>query len=105
MKWLSGNLTPRSGGRKAAAPRRLPRSLCQSLNALAMGKSRYNLSLCGGCESNIPEVWKGMGLDAKTIKMLSDLSCVPYDHGMREGFNPKIKFKFAKLAPHGDPYC
>jgi hypothetical protein len=68
-------------------------------------KCSYNLSLCGGCESNIPQVWKDMGLDAKTIRMLGDISCVPYDHGMREGFNKKIKFRFTKLAPYGDPYC
>jgi hypothetical protein len=68
-------------------------------------KCSYNTSLCGGCEVNTPQVWKSMGLDAKTIKMLADLYCVPYDRGVREGFNPKIKFNFTKLATYGDPYC
>ena len=73
--------------------------------AKSKDKCSYNLSLCGGCESNIPEVWKSMGNDAKTIRMLAEISCVPYDTGMREGFNPKIRFRFTKLAPFGDPYC
>jgi hypothetical protein len=73
--------------------------------AQSRNKCSYNLSLCGGCESNIPQVWKDMGLDAKKIKMMAEITCVPYDHGMREGFNPKIHFKFTKLAPFGDPYC
>jgi len=65
----------------------------------------YDQSLSGGCEYNIPQVWKDMGLDAKTIRMLGDLYCVPGDLGVREGFNKNLKFKFTKLAPRGDPYC
>ncbi len=65
----------------------------------------FNLSLCGGCESNIPLVWQEMGLDAKTIRMLGEIYCEPFDKGVRKGFNPNIKLTFTKLAPRGDPYC
>ena len=30
----------------------------------------YNLSLAGGCEMMIPQVWKGMGLNDKEIELL-----------------------------------
>ena len=65
----------------------------------------FDLGLCEGCESNIPLVWKDMGYDAKIIQMLGEILCIPYDTGVRKGFNPKIEFTFTKLAPRGDPYC
>lgn len=65
----------------------------------------YTTRLCGGCELGIPGVWKNMGIDEETIKMLGEIYCVPYDTAVRTTFNPKMKFKFVKLAPRGDPYC
>ena len=68
-------------------------------------KCVFDLSKAGGCEIGIPDVWKNMGLDADTIKMLGEIFCEPADLGSRKGFNEKINFKFTKLAPRGDPYC
>jgi hypothetical protein len=65
----------------------------------------YNSKLWGGCSLRIPDVWKEMGLDDETIRMLGEISCVPFDTGNRKGFNPRIDFKFNKLATRGDPYC
>jgi hypothetical protein len=58
-----------------------------------------------GCSMKIPYVWKEMGLDDETIRMLGEIYCVPSDSGWREGFNQKIDFKFNKLVTRGDPYC
>ncbi len=66
---------------------------------------RYNLGKGPCCEENIPKVWEDMGYDADTIRLLGELHCEPYDKGVREGYNPKIKLIFAKLATRGDPYC
>ena len=68
-------------------------------------KCSYNLSKAENCEHGIPEVWKEMGLDDETIRMLGEISCVPGDTGVRKGFNPKMEFKFTKLVTRGDPYC
>ncbi|MHA1712755.1 MAG: L-2-amino-thiazoline-4-carboxylic acid hydrolase [Candidatus Ranarchaeia archaeon] len=65
----------------------------------------FDLAGAGGCEIGIPDVWKDMGLDDDTIRMLGELLCEPGDLGVRKGFNSKIDFKFTKLAPRGDPYC
>ena len=65
----------------------------------------YTTRLCGGCELGIPKVWKDMGLDDETVKMLGEIYCVPYDTAVRTIFNPKMKFKFVKHAPRGDAYC
>ena len=64
-----------------------------------------NLSLCGGCEEGVPKVWRDMGLDNDTIRMLGEIYCKPWVIGPRKGFNPKIKLKFTKWEVKGDPYC
>lgn len=65
----------------------------------------YDHSLSAGCPSGIPQVWKDMGLNGETIKMLGQLYCIPLDTGRRIGFNPKIAFKYLKWCPAGDDYC
>jgi hypothetical protein len=65
----------------------------------------YNNKLSDGCSMRIPHVWREMGLDDETIRMLGEIYCVPYDAGFRKGFNQKIDFKFNKLVTRGDPYC
>ena len=68
-------------------------------------KTVSNLSLCDGCEENIPKVWEDMGLDAEQIRLLGELYCVPWDTGVIKGFNPNTDFKFNKLVTRGDAYC
>ena len=65
----------------------------------------FDLTRCGGCEMNIPQVWHDMGLDADSIRMLGEIYCEPFDKGTREGFNPNIKFTFTKLVTRGDSHC
>ena len=68
-------------------------------------KCSYTNCLSGGCEMDIPAVWKAIGLDDETIQLLGELSCIPYNLGVRKGFNPKIDFELEKLLPNGDPCC
>ena len=69
------------------------------------GKCSYTNRLSGGCEMDIPNVWKDMGLDDETIEMLGDLHCRPYNLGLRKGFNPDTEFRFEKFIPAGDSHC
>ena len=68
-------------------------------------KTVNNLRKCGGCETNVMGAWRQLGLDAETIRTLSQIYCWPWDEGARKGFNPRIKFSFNKLEPGGDSYC
>ena len=58
-----------------------------------------------GCEKNIPGVWKDMGLDDETIRMLGEIRCIPFNLGIRKGFNPKMEFRLNQLVTRGDPCC
>jgi hypothetical protein len=68
-------------------------------------KVSYDHSLCEGCGTGIPDVWKEMGYDDKTIRLLGELWCEPHDLGLRKGFNPKMEFKLTKIVTRGDSTC
>ena len=68
-------------------------------------KCVHDLRGAGGCGSGIPDVWKEMDIDDKTIQMFGEILCEPLELGYRKGFNKNITFKMTKLAPRGDPYC